>query len=87
MKNIQFSQDAFKQFIEWQKMDEDIFDKISELIRDVSRDPFKGIGKPEALKGNFKGFWSRRINQKHRLIYQVESDNIFIHSCYGHYDD
>ncbi|MFN4256035.1 MAG: Txe/YoeB family addiction module toxin [Saprospiraceae bacterium] len=84
---IQFTQAAFQQFLEWQDTDEDTFRKIRELIKEVARNPFKGIGKPEPLKGNLKGFWSRRITREHRLVYKVEADNIFISSCFGHYDE
>lgn len=57
------------------------------LINDIMKHPFEGIGKPEALKGDLAGYWSRRIDQKHRLIYKVEDELITIISCYGHYDD
>ncbi len=59
--------------------------KIFEIIADMQIDPFKGIGKPEPLKGDLKGFWSRRIDDEHRLVYKVSADFIEIHSCYGHY--
>ncbi|MCU0468061.1 MAG: Txe/YoeB family addiction module toxin [Arcicella sp.] len=61
--------------------------RIRELIESISREPFKGIGKPEPLKHEFKGCWSRRITDEHRLIYKVFSENILIISCKGHYDD
>jgi len=86
MPKIQFEQQAFHQFLEWQDLDKGLHIKIRELIRDISRDPFKGIGKPEPLKGDLKGYWSRRINHEHRLVYRVEPDNIYILSCKGHYD-
>ena len=60
--------------------------KILEIIADIQSDPFKGIGKPEPLKGSYKGFWSRRIDDEHRLIYRVMDEFIEIDSCYGHYD-
>jgi len=60
--------------------------RIGEIIKDILRDPFKGIGKPEALKGDFKGYWSRRINDEHRLIYKVTTDSIIIISCFSHYN-
>lgn len=61
--------------------------KLWMLILDIFKDPFDGIGQPEPLKGDFKGWWSRRITQKHRLIYRINEDNLEIASCYGHYDD
>lgn len=60
--------------------------RILEIITAIQSDPFKGIGKPEPLKGNYKGYWSRRIDDEHRLIYKVSDDFIEIFSCYGHYE-
>ena len=62
-----------------------ILKKISELIRSIQQTPFHGLGKPEGLKHNLSGLWSRRINQEHRLIYEVKEGKIFIHSLKGHY--
>lgn len=70
---------------EWMKESPEVAAKIVELIRDISRNSFKGLGKPEPLKGNYKGFWSRRINLEHRLIYKIEADTIYILKCKGHY--
>lgn len=86
MRKIQFDPNAFQQFLEWETSDKDIFKKIKDLTKEISREPLKGIGKPEPLKGNRKGYWSRRITQEHRLIYKVEEDNILIASCFGHYE-
>ncbi len=62
-----------------------ILKKISELIRSIQESPFHGLGKPEGLKHNLSGLWSRRINQEHRLIYEMEGEKILIHSLKGHY--
>ncbi len=83
--NITFAADAFKDFQIWSKEDKKIFSKIVSLIKDIERAPFKGLGKPEPLKHDLSGFWSRRINQEHRLVYKVEKDTIFIASCKFHY--
>ena len=72
-------------YLYWQDTDRDILRKINELIRDTLRNPFSGIGKPEPLKGNLKGWWSRRITQEHRLVYRVESDILIIMQCRFHY--
>ncbi len=69
------------------KEDKRLLAKVWELIIDISKHPFEGIGKPEPLKGNLTGYWSRRINEKHRLVYKVDEQTVFIISCYGHYDD
>ena len=60
--------------------------KIAKLILDIQKNPFAGLGKPEPLKGNYTGYWSRRITQQHRLIYKVKNDVLFIASCRFHYD-
>jgi len=82
---IGFEDSAFADYLQWKKEDEKIFDKINTLIKAISRDPFRGIGKPEPLKGDWSGHWSRRITQEHRLIYKVSSDHIVIASCRNHY--
>ena len=87
MRHIQFQENAYEEFVEWAANDGDIFLKIDRLIKDISRDPFKGLGKPEPLKYQFQGYWSRRITQEHRLIYRLVNDVIIIVSLRGHYDD
>lgn len=87
MKPVMFHGSAYTDFCEWAELDEDIFLKIQTLIKDISRNPFKGLGKPEPLKHKFKGYWSRRITQEHRIIYKYENDTIIIASVKGHYDD
>lgn len=85
MRHVKFTPDAFKEYNEWIELDKATFEKIKELIKDISREPFKGLGKPEPLKGNYAGFWSRRITQEHRLIYSINNDTINIVKCKGHY--
>ena len=86
MKNVIFEGKAYLQYTEWALADIKTFHKINELIKDIDRTPFKGIGKPEPLKYQLKGCWSRRINQTHRLIYYITGTNqIDIVSCKGHY--
>ena len=65
----------------------DIFRKIHQLIKDIDRDPFKGLGKPEPLRYELQGYWSRRINREHRLIYKTLKEEIVITSIFGHYND
>jgi toxin YoeB len=86
MRNITFDRKAFEQFTNWAVEDKKTHDRIITLINDASRNPFKGIGKPEPLKHDLKGWWSRRITNEHRLIYKVTEQEIIILSCYGHYD-
>ena len=85
MKNIAFSPQAYTDYLEWLKVDRKIFLKITALIRETARRPGKGTGKPEPLKHNLEGYWSRRINQKHRLVYKITEDSIVIISCKYHY--
>ncbi len=86
MRDIKFSADAFTQYKEWSEDNKDIFNKINELIIEIAREPFKGKGKPEPLKGNFSGYWSRRITKEHRLVYKADKDTIYIAQCHGHYE-
>lgn len=86
MRNIIFTNNSYKDFIAWSATDKKIFARIDELIKSISRTPFAGIGKPEPLKHELSGFWSRKINDEHRLVYRINSDNdIEIASCRNHY--
>ncbi len=85
MKYI-FVDESWDDYLYWQKIDKKMLKRINLLIKDISRQPYEGIGKPEPLKHNYRGFWSRRINQEHRLIYQVREDEIRIIKCRFHYD-
>ncbi|SUT93884.1 Txe/YoeB family addiction module toxin [Actinobacillus lignieresii] len=83
---LTFSSNAWEDYLYWQKTDQIILKRINSLIKDIQRQPFEGIGKPEPLKFNLSGFWSRRINEEHRLIYTVEDETILIVACRYHYD-
>ena len=76
---------AWEDYLYWQKTDSKILLRINELIKDCLRSPFKGIGKPEPLKGNYSGYWSRRINDEHRLVYKVSQERLHILQCRFHY--
>lgn len=82
---ISFSSIALSHLAYWIENDKKIALRIIRLIEEVQRNPFIGIGKPEPLKGDFKGFWSRRIDDEHRLIYKLEQGVLLIHSCRFHY--
>jgi toxin YoeB len=82
---ISFTDESWDDYLYWQKTDKAILKKINELIKDVSRHPFEGIGKPEPLKFQLKGCWSRRIDHEHRLVYEYVTDEIRIISCRFHY--
>ncbi len=85
MKSINFLPKAFKEYQEWIAKDRKTALRIGDLINDILRNPFVGLGKPEPLKYQFKGFWSRRIDDENRLIYSVTDNAILIISCYSHY--
>lgn len=86
MKRITFEPDAFRDFTDWATDNKKTYNKICKLIESIYRTPFKGDGKPEPLKHVKSGCWSRRINQKDRLVYKASDDEIVIISCKGHYD-
>lgn len=85
MRNVAFTPKALEDFVAWASEDRKIYAKIADLLKDIQRNPFSGIGKPESLKHDLKGFWSRRINGEHRLVYEVRNENIIIHSYRFHY--
>ena len=87
MKRLQWDYDAWQDYVYWQTQDKKTLKRINMLIKDIGRNPFDGIGKPEPLKGELSGFWSRRIDNEHRLIYVVEKDAVLIIACKGHYND
>lgn len=76
---------AWESYLYWQHHDKKILNRINELIKHIERDPFHGIGKPEPLRFEYSGKWSRRINEEHRLIYAVENDQLIIFECRYHY--
>lgn len=78
---------GWKDYLFWQETDQKTLARVNELIRDALRNPFTGIGKPEPLKSNLKGWWPRRITKEHRLIYKVEAESLIIMQCRFHYDD
>lgn len=85
MKRIAFERGAFEDFTNWAVKDKKIHKRIVALISDVVRQPFEGIGKPEPLKHELQGCWSRRIDDEHRLVYKVEGDTVVILACRYHY--
>ena len=82
-----FSDIAWEDYTSWIDEDRKVMKKINTLLKDVERNPFDGLGKPEPLRNELSGYWSRRITEKHRLIYKVYEDKIYIIGCKGHYDD
>lgn len=83
---IIFSKISWEDYTSWLNEDKKMLKKINNLIKDIQRNPNEGIGKPEPLKYDLSGFWSRRIDREHRLVYQVFDQEILIYSCKYHYD-
>ncbi|NML62035.1 Txe/YoeB family addiction module toxin [Massilia sp. RP-1-19] len=85
MRTLRFTDDCWNDYLFWKNQDKRTLKRINLLIKDAQRDPFSGIGKPEPLKGNLSGYWSRRIDEANRLVYQVGEDALTIISCRYHY--
>jgi len=85
MKQVCFDANAWEDYLYWQSNNKAMLKRINSLIKEISRTPFSGVGKPESLKGNLSGFWSRRITDEHRLIYTIYDDRIIIIQCRLHY--
>ena len=81
-----FVEESWEDYLYWQKNDKQKLRRINELLKDIARNPFSGIGKPEPLRFKYSGFWSRRIDEEHRLIYRVEGEEIQVVKCRFHYD-
>ena len=80
-----FAENAWEDYLYWQKTDKKILKRINMLIKDIAREPFEGIGKPEPLKHALSGYWSRRINDEHRIVYKVQDDSLLIAQLRYHY--
>jgi toxin YoeB len=80
-----FSEQAWEDYLYWQKTDRKLLERINALVKDVSRSPFEGIGKPEPLKNALSGYWSRRINEEHRLVYRIVDGSMLIAQLRYHY--
>ena len=87
MRNIQFSPTAIEHLKLFKTGNQKLTFKVFELISDIQNNPFDGLGKPEPLKGKYQGYWSRKINDEHRLVYMITDQLIIIHACNGHYKD
>jgi len=83
---ISFRDRAWQDYLYWQETDKKILKRINLLIKDIQREPFAGLGKPEQLKHQFSGFWSRRITDEHRLVYTFSNDELIIVQCRYHYN-
>lgn len=80
-----FSDEAWEDYLYWQKQDKKIVERINKLITQVKREPFSGVGKPEPLKHALSGYWSRRINDEHRMVYAIEGDSLLLAQLRYHY--
>lgn len=82
---LSWSDEAWDDYLYWQSTDKQTLKRINALIKDIKRSPFDGIGKPEPLKHDLSGYWSRRIDKENRIVYKVASDSIIIAMCRYHY--
>ncbi|MCL2805325.1 MAG: Txe/YoeB family addiction module toxin [Treponema sp.] len=82
-----FAEKAWENYLYWQKHDKNMIKKINQLVKDIERTPFDGLGKPEPLKNNLSGWWSRRIDDTHRIVYRIENGSLEIVQCKDHYDE
>jgi toxin YoeB len=82
---LTFLEDAWDDYLYWQKNDKKTLKRINDLIKDIQRGPFEGIGKPEPLRFSMAGLWSRRIDAQHRLVYKIQSETLVIIQCRYHY--
>lgn len=87
MDNLQFSENAWKDFSYWLNQDRRTLNRIMKLLADIQRNGYQGIGKPEPLSGDLSGYWSRRIDDKNRVVYRIENDIVYIIQCGSHYHD
>lgn len=87
MLDLLFLPEGWEDYLYWQSQDKRTLRRINALIRDIQRDPFEGLGKPEPLKGNYQGWWSRRIDEVNRIVYKVETGKIAIAQCRTHYGE
>lgn len=82
---LTFAEHAWEDYLYWQKTDKKVLRRINQLIKEIQRTPFEGIGKPEPLKHSLSGYWSRRINDEHRIVYKVTEDSLLIAQLRYHY--
>ena len=82
-----WEESAWEDYISWQSQDKKTLKRINQIIKDIQRRPFDGIGKPEPLRGNLSGYWSRRIDEANRIVYKETEGAIIIAACKGHYED
>lgn len=87
MNNLSFTPEAWQDYLYWQTQDKKTLKRINQLLQDIIRNGYDGIGKPEPLKHDFQGFWSRRIDDSNRIVYRVEGEQIIIAQCGSHYRD
>lgn len=87
MNKLSFSENGWEDYLYWQTQDKKTLKRINQLLQDILRNGYDGIGKPEPLRENLSGFWSRRIDETNRLVYRLSGEVVEIVSCRGHYDD
>ena len=84
--SLLWTDDAWDDYVYWQSQDKKCLKRVNQIIRDIQRSPYEGIGKPEPFKGSLSGWWSRRIDEKNRVVYRQKGDSTEIAQCRGHYE-
>ena len=87
MLDLLFLPEGWEDYLYWQTQDKKTLRRINALIKDIQRNPFEGIGKPEPLKGSYQGWWSRRIDESNRMVYKIENGMLLVAECRSHYSD
>jgi len=83
--SLLWTDDAWEDYVYWQNQDRKTLKRVNQIVRDIQRSPYEGIGKPEPLKGDLSGWWSRRIDERNRVVYRLKGDSTEIAQCRGHY--
>jgi len=84
--NLLWGDEAWDDYLWWESHNPQMLNRINKLIKDIQRNPFSGLGQPEPLRGNLSGWWSRRIDSEHRVVYRIHDEHVEIAACRGHYD-
>jgi len=86
-KTVSFMPDAWDDYVYWQETDRKTLNRLNRLLKDILRNSYEGLGKPEQLRGDLAGYWSRRIDDTNRIVYKVDENTVIVYACRSHYSD